>query len=62
MNEYFVVAIEGVSNWFSNYEQALEEYEQLKALGYHEAVLRFHSDSFDRPLIYSDKAHCLIPM
>ena len=40
MKEYSVVAIEGVAYQFNNYEEALDEYEQLKALGYHEATLR----------------------
>ena len=53
MNEYFVVAIEGVSYEFSNFREALEEYETLKALGFYEAVLRKHSPDYDRPLIYN---------
>lgn len=58
MKEYFVVAIEGVSYQFNNFKEALEEYEELKALGYHEATLRKHSPDYDRPLTYNAKAHC----
>ena len=58
MKEYFVVAIEGVAYQFNGFEEAREEYEQLKALGYHEATLRKYSPDYDRPLVYSDRAHC----
>lgn len=57
MMEYFVVAIEGVANWFTNFEVALEEYETLKALGYHEATLRKESPDYDEPLYYNSEAH-----
>ena len=57
MKEYFIVAIEGVAYQFNNFAEAREEYEELKAIGYHEAVLRKHSPDYDRPLIYSDRAH-----
>ena len=40
MKEYYVVAVEGIAYQFNNFEEAHEEYEQLKALGYHEATLR----------------------
>lgn len=56
MKEYFVVAIEGVANWFNNFDDALEEYETLKALGYYEATLRKESPDYDRPLYYNSKA------
>ena len=56
MKEYFVVAIEGVANWFSSFELALDEYETLKALGYHEVTLRKESPDYDRPLYYNSKA------
>lgn len=56
MTEYFVVAIEGVANWFTNFEMALEEYETYKSLGYHEVVLRKESPDYDRPLYYNSKA------
>lgn len=56
MTEFFVVAIEGVANWFQNFEMALEEYETLKALGYHEVVLRKESPNYDRPLYYNSQA------
>lgn len=58
MKEYFIVAIEGIAYWFNSFDEALEEYEQLKALGYHEAVLRKHSPDYARPLYYNDKAKC----
>ena len=58
MNEYFVVAIEGVNYQFNAFAEAFEKYEELKALEYHEAVLRKHSPDYDRPLVYSDRAHC----
>ena len=40
MKEYYVVAVEGIAYQFNNYEEALDEYGQLKALGYSEATLR----------------------
>lgn len=58
MKEYFVVAIEGMAYQFNGFEEAREEYEQLKALGYHEATLRKHSPDYDKPLTYNDRAHC----
>ena len=58
MKEFFVVAIEGVNYQFNNFEEALEEYEELKALGYHEVTLRKHSPYYTNPLIYNSKAHC----
>lgn len=58
MKEHFIVAIEGISYWFNSFDEALEEYEQLKALGYHEVVLRKHSPDYEKPLIYSDRAKC----
>jgi hypothetical protein len=56
MKEYFIVAVEGVANWFNSFELALEEYETLKALGYHEVTLRKESPDYDRPLYYNSKA------
>ena len=57
MNEYFVVAIEGVAYQFGSFKEAREKYEELKTLGYHEAVLRKYSPDYSRPLVYSDRAH-----
>lgn len=62
MKEYYVVAIEGVAYEFNNYEEAQIEYEALKECGYHEAVFKVYSPSFTKPLIYDDKAHCLVAM
>jgi hypothetical protein len=58
MKEYFVVAIEGVSYHFNNFEEAREKYEELKSLGYHEVVLRKHSPDYSKPLIYNSRSHC----
>lgn len=58
MREYFVVAIEGTAYHFESFAKALEKYQELKALGYYEAVLRKHSSEYVRPLVYSDKAKC----
>ena len=58
MNEYFVVAIEGVSYQFNNFEEARDEYEELKALGYHEVTLRKYSPYYSNPLIYNNRANC----
>lgn len=58
MREYFIVAIEGVAYRFSSFEKALEKYYALKALGYHEAVLRKYYYEGARPLVYSDRAKC----
>lgn len=60
MKEYFVVAVEGVAYQFNNFEEAYEEYEELKACGFHEATLRKHSPDYDESLTYSDKAHCFV--
>lgn len=58
MKEYFVVAIEGVAYWFNSFEKAFEEYEELKALGYREAILHKDSPDYEKLLIYSDRAKC----
>lgn len=39
-NIYFEVAIEGVVNYFNNFNDARDEYHELKACGFHEATLR----------------------
>jgi hypothetical protein len=58
MGEYFVVAIEGSVFYFTGFTKAFEKYQELKAQGYYEAVLRKHSPDYTRPLIYSDRAKC----
>lgn len=58
MEEYFVIAIEGIAYQFEDFEEALKEYKGFKALGYHEAILRKHSPDYEKPLIYSDRAKC----
>ena len=37
---YFEVAIEGIVYQYSNFNQARDEYHELKECGFHEAVLR----------------------
>lgn len=58
MEEYFVVAIEGRVYHFESYAKALEKCQELKALGYYEAVLCKHSSEYARPLTYNDGAKC----
>lgn len=51
---YFEVAIEGFVECFNNFEEAKDNYEELKELGYHEAILR-KNDNGER-LYWNDKA------
>lgn len=62
MEERFVVSIEGVAYEFDDYKEAKMKYEALKECGYHEAILKVYSPSFNKTLIYNDKAHCLFAM
>lgn len=60
MEERCVVSIEGIAYEYNNYEEAVCQYERLKNGGYHEAILKIYSPLFIKPMMYNDKAHCLI--
>ncbi len=60
MKEYFIVAIEGIEYQFEGFAKAFKKYQELKALGYHEALLRKYCLEYGHPLvyIYNDRAKC----
>jgi len=62
-NIYFEVAIEGLVNCFNNFNDALGEYHELKACGFHEAVLRrveeVNGDKYK--VVWNDRGACFLP-
>ena len=60
---YFEVAIEGMINRFNNFNDARDEYHELKACGFHEATLRrveeINGDK--RKVIWNDRSACFFP-
>jgi hypothetical protein len=63
MKEYFVVAVEGIAYQFNSFEEAREEYEELKACGFHEATLRrveeVNGDKYK--VAWNDRCACFFP-
>lgn len=60
---YFEVAIEGVVNYFNNFNDARDVYHELKACGFHEATLRRVEEvnGNKHKVVWSDRSACFFP-
>lgn len=56
---HFEVAIEGLCQWFNNFNEARDEYYTLKECGFHEAVLRRVVEG-EKTLCWNDRACAFI--
>lgn len=61
---HFEVAIEGLVNCFNNFNDARDEYHELRACGFHEATLRrVEETNGDRyVVVWSERSACFFPI
>ena len=59
INIHFKVEVEGLNQWFNNFNDARDEYYVLKECGFHEAVLCRVAEG-EQTVYWSDRACCFI--
>lgn len=62
-NIHFEVAIEGAVNRFNNFNDARDEYHELKACGFYKATLRrIEETNGDKYIVvWNDRSACFFP-